>query len=40
MGADPDTYEEKSLKQRSRGKPIKKSIVNKPFTNSIFADDR
>ncbi len=29
-----------SLKQRSRGKPIKKSIVNKPFTNSIFADDR
>jgi len=32
--------EDESLKKRRRGKPIKKSIVNKPFTNSIFADDR
>jgi hypothetical protein len=30
---------ELSLKQRSRGKPIKKCTTNKPFTTHDFADD-
>lgn len=29
-----------SLKQKSRGKPIKKSMANKPFTNLVFVHDR
>lgn len=29
-----------SLKQRSRGKPIKKSIANKPFTHIHFVDGK